>query len=303
MPNGGQRAGTLAQPVRSYHRQGEPSLSRLVPVTGRPAAIDVRASFNVREYGDPDAPPILFAHGFGCEQGMWRAMVPAFTASHRVVLFDHMGLGGSDRSLYDPVAYASLDTYARDVLLICQELGLERPTFVGHSVSAMIGVLAARREPDRFAELVLVCPSPRYVDDPDTGYRGGFSRQDIDELLATLSHNYLGWASEIAPVIMGAPAGDPLSNELTATFCQAEPDIARRFATATFLGDNRADLPHVDTRTLVIQTADDVIAPAFVARYVVDHMPNAELTVIDAVGHCPNMSAPDETTAAIKAFL
>lgn len=265
--------------------------------------VDVRTAFNVRELGNPQGRPLLFAHGFGCEQGMWRGMVPSFTATHRVILFDHMGLGGSDPALYDPVAYGSLDTYARDVLRICEELELEDVVFVGHSVSAIIGVLAARQQPERFSELILICPSPRYVDDPDTGYRGGFSRSDIDELLATLSQNYMGWAAAIAPVIMGAPAGDALSDELTETFCRAAPDVARRFATATFLGDNRADLPLVATRTLVIQTAVDVIAPPEVGQYVADQMPNAELVMIDATGHCPNMSAPAETTAAIKAFL
>lgn len=265
--------------------------------------MDVRAAFNVQEFGDPAGQPILFAHGFGCEQGMWRHMVPSFADRYRVVVFDHMGLGGSDRSLYDPEAYGSLDTYARDVLRICEALDLRDVVFVGHSVSASIGVLAARAKPERFSELVLVCPSPRYVDDPEHGYRGGFSRHDIDELLSTLSHNYMGWAEAITPVIMGAPAGDANTDELKNAFCRAEPEAARRFATATFLADNRDDLHHVRARSLVIQTAHDVIAPEYVGRYVADQLPNAELVMIDAVGHCPNMSAPDQTTAAIKAFL
>lgn len=265
--------------------------------------MNVREAFNVRELGDPAARPMLFAHGFGCDQGMWRHMAPAFAETHRVVLFDHMGLGGSDLSLYDPREYESLDAYARDVLLICSALGLEDVVFVGHSVSATIGMLAARQEPQRFSELVLVCPSPRYIDDPDQGYRGGFSRQDIDELLATLSQNFMGWANSIAPVIMGAPAGDALNDELAETFCRADPDIARRFASATFLADNREDLADVPTRTLVLQSRQDVIAPPAVGEYVAEHLPDAELVVLDAVGHCPNMSAPAETTAAIKAFL
>lgn len=265
--------------------------------------MDVRSAFNVREFGNPDGPPMLFAHGFGCEQNMWRWMAPDFADTHRVVLFDHMGLGGSDRTFYDPNAYGDLRTYARDVLRICSELDLRDVVYVGHSVSATIGVLAALEDSQRFSELVLLCPSPRYVDDPESGYRGGFSRADIDELLSTLSHNYLGWAEEIAPVIMGAPAGDVHTDELSATFCRADPDVAERFARATFLADNRSDLPRVATRTLVLQSAHDVIAPPIVGQYVADHMPNAELVVLDAFGHCPNMSAPKLTTAAIKAFL
>ncbi|MEN0013363.1 MAG: alpha/beta hydrolase [Solirubrobacteraceae bacterium] len=265
--------------------------------------MNVREAFNVREFGDPHGRPMLLAHGFGCEQGMWRHMVPAFAADHRVIVFDHMGLGGSDPRYYDAGDYGSLETYARDVLRICEELALEDIVFVGHSVSAMIGVLAARREPTRFGALVLICPSPRYIDDPETAYRGGFSADDIDGLLSTLSHNYLGWAESMAPVIMGAPEGDPLSDELAATFCRADPEIAKRFANATFLSDNRDDLAHVDVRSLVIQTKHDVIAPEFVGRYVADHLPRAELVEIDAVGHCPNMSAPEQTSAAIKAFL
>ena len=265
--------------------------------------MNVRNAFNVREFGDPAGRPMLFAHGFGCEQGMWRHMVPEFAETHRVVLFDHMGLGGSDLSFYDPDRYSSLDAYATDVLRICDELGLQGGTFVGHSVSSMVGVIAARREPDRFSELVLVCPSPRYVDDPERGYRGGFSRTDIDELLSTLASNYTDWATAMAPVIMGAPTGDDNTDELAEMFCRADPDIARRFATATFLADNRDDLPLVSTRTLVIQTAHDVIAPRFVGEYVAEHMPQAEFSLIDAVGHCPNLSAPGQTATAIKAFL
>jgi sigma-B regulation protein RsbQ len=265
--------------------------------------MNVREAFNVREAGPTDGPVLLFAHGFGCEQGMWRHMVPDFVDDHRVVLFDHAGLGGSDPRVYEPERHASLDGYADDVLRICEDLDLTRVTFVGHSVSAMIGALAARRDPDRFANLVMICPSARYVNDPESGYHGGFSRADIDELLATLSLNYMGWATSIAPVIMGAPSGDTLTDELAATFCRAEPDVARRFATATFLGDNRDDLPHVPTRTLVIRTANDMIAPEGVGEFVAEQLPDATLATLDVSGHCPNMSAPAETSAAIKAFL
>ncbi|MDO9354491.1 MAG: alpha/beta hydrolase [Solirubrobacteraceae bacterium] len=265
--------------------------------------MNIRETFNVRELGDPAAPSMVFAHGFGCEQGMWRHMVPSFTETHHVVLFDHMGLGGSDPRGYDAQRYSTLDAYAEDVLSICEALDLRDVTFVGHSVSASIGMLAARMRPELFSALVLVCPSPRYIDDPIDGYRGGFSRTDIDELLETLSHNYLGWAASMAPVIMGAPADDPRSAELTETFCRADPEVARGFAAATFLADNRDDLEHVQTRTLVLQSQQDVIAPPAVGAYVAEHLPDATLTMLDAVGHCPNLSAPAETVAAIKAFL
>ena len=244
---------------------------------------------------------MLFAHGFGCDQNMWRFVAPRFESDFRVVLFDHVGAGGSDPSAYDPDRYASLAGYAEDVLDICQALDLENVVFVGHSVSAMIGVLAAVREPERFAKLVLVGPSPRYID--DEGYTGGFAESDIDELLDSLESNYLGWSAAMAPVIMGNAQRPDLGEELTASFCRTDPDIARRFARVTFLSDNRADLAAVRTPTLVLQCSDDVIAPTVVGEYVRDAMPNSELMLLDATGHCPNLSAPDETTAAIAAFV
>ena len=244
---------------------------------------------------------MLFAHGFGCDQNMWRFVAPRFESDFRVVLFDHVGAGGSDPSAYDPDRYASLAGYAEDVLDICQALDLENVVFVGHSVSAMIGVLAAVREPERFAKLVLVGPSPRYID--DEGYTGGFAESDIDELLDSLESNYLGWSAAMAPVIMGNAQRPELGEELTASFCRTDPDIARRFARVTFLSDNRADLAAVRTPTLVLQCSDDVIAPTVVGEYVRDAMPNSELMLLDATGHCPNLSAPDETTAAIAAFV
>jgi sigma-B regulation protein RsbQ len=258
---------------------------------------------NVHVYGDPDGQPMLFAHGFGCEQGMWRFVAPAFEATHRVVLFDHMGLGGSDVAHYDPERYETLDGYADDILAICEELDLRDVIFVGHSVSAMIGVLAAKRQPERFARLVLIGPSPRYIDDASDGYVGGFKATDIDELLDTLQSNYLGWSAAMAPAIMGAPDRPELGAELVDTFCRADPDIAHRFAKATFLSDNRADLADVQTPCVVLQCSADVIAPEAVGRYVATHLPRAEFVLLDATGHCPNLSAPSETIAAIKRFL
>jgi sigma-B regulation protein RsbQ len=244
---------------------------------------------------------MLFAHGFGCDQQMWRLVTPAFEDDHRVVLFDHVGAGGSDQSAYDRRRYDSLDGYAEDILEICRELDLTRVIFVGHSVSAMIGVLAATREPDRFEKLILVGPSPRYLDDGD--YGGGFSRADIDELLDSLASNYLGWSSVMAPVIMGNPDRPELGEELTNSFCRSDPEIAAHFARVTFLSDNRADLAKVKIPTLILQCSEDAIAPRAVGEYVHAQIPGSRLLILDATGHCPNLSAPAETIAAIRSFL
>jgi sigma-B regulation protein RsbQ len=244
---------------------------------------------------------MMFAHGFGCDQNMWRFVWPDFIDTYRVVLFDHVGAGGSDPRAYDPQRYASLRGYADDILAICDELDLREVVFVGHSVSAMIGVLAAVAEPERFASLVLVGPSPRYID--DEAYRGGFSREDIEGLLDSLASNYLGWSSAMAPAIMGNQERPELGEELTNSFCRTDPEIARQFAQVTFLSDNRSDLAHVDTPCLVLQCADDVIAPPEVGAYVHAHLPDSRLVLMQATGHCPNLSAPEETVAAIRAFL
>ena len=258
---------------------------------------------NVVLSGVPGAPAMVFAHGFGCDQSMWRFVAPAFEATHRVVLFDHVGAGGSDLGAYDPQRYGSLDGYADDVVQILDALDLGPVVFVGHSVSAMIGVLAAARRPELFDRLVLVGPSPRYVDDDDGGYRGGFSAAEIDELLATMDDNYLGWSAFIAPVIMGNADRPELGEELTNSFCRTDPAIARRFARTTFLADNRADLAGVTTPALVLQCREDVIAPPEVGRYVHEHLAGSELVLLDAVGHCPNLSAPDQVVEAITAYL
>jgi sigma-B regulation protein RsbQ len=263
--------------------------------------MDVIGRNNVTVSGRADGPPMLFAHGFGCDQNMWRHVAPAFADEYRIVLFDHVGAGGSDLSAYEPGRYASLDGYADDVLEICAELGLERVIFVGHSVSAMVGVLAAKREPERFAKLVLVGPSPRYVDEGD--YVGGFSAEDIEGLLESLESNFLGWSGQMAPAIVGNPDRPELGEELTNSFCRTDPEIAKQFARVTFLSDNRADLPAVRTPALILQCADDVIAPRGVGEYVHARMPRSELVFLEATGHCPNLSAPAETIAAIRAFL
>ena len=232
---------------------------------------------------------------------MWRLVVPAFEATHRVVLFDHVGAGQSDASAYDREKYGTLDGYATDVLDICRELRLADVIFVGHSVSAMIGVLAANRDPARFKALVLVGPSPRYIDDAD--YVGGFSRHDIEGLLNSLESNYLGWSSAMAPAIMGNADRPDLGQELTNSFCRTDPEIAAHFARVTFFGDNRKDLGAVQVPTLVLQCSDDVIAPYAVGEYVHRRIAGSQLVVMDATGHCPNLSAPAETVEAIKAFV
>ena len=256
---------------------------------------------NVVEHGRPDGRPMVFAHGFGCDQNMWRYVWPEFAGDHRIVLFDHVGAGGSDAAAYDRERYDSLQGYADDVLDICHELDLQDVVFVGHSVSAMIGVLAAGAEPDRFARLVLVGPSPRYID--DEGYRGGFTPEDIEGLLESLGSNYLGWSSQMAPVIMGNADRPELGDELTNSFCRADPEIAAHFARVTFMSDNRDDLSRVRTPSLVLQCSDDVIAPQAVGEYVARNLAHAQLVQMAATGHCPNLSAPEETVAAIRAFL
>jgi sigma-B regulation protein RsbQ len=232
---------------------------------------------------------------------MWRFVAPAFEASHPVVLFDHVGAGHSDLSAYDQNKYATLDGYAQDVVAILDELALEPVVFVGHSVSSMIGVLAAVTRPELFAALVLVGPSPRYVNDGD--YVGGFELEDIEGLLETLDANYLGWSEAMAPAIMGNPDRPELGEELTASFCRTDPDIQRQFARATFLSDNRADLPRVQVPALVLQCSEDIIASEAVGSYVHRSIPGSAFVQLRATGHCPNLSAPEETVAAIKAFL
>lgn len=256
---------------------------------------------DVRVSGVPGARPIVFAHGYGCDQNMWRFMTPDFEVDHRVVTYDHVGFGHSDLSAYDPAKYNSLRGYAGDLVEILEELDLTDVVFVGHSVSAMIGLLAYQQAPERFGAMVMVGPSPRYVD--DEGYTGGFSRAQITELLDNLDANHLGWSQAMAPVIMGNPDRPELAEELTNSFCRTVPDVARQFARVAFLSDNRRDLASLHAPTLVLQCSEDVIAPTVVGRYVHEHVPGSVFHQLAATGHCPNLSAPDETTAAIRSFL
>ena len=263
--------------------------------------MSVIARNNVALSGRQGGQPMIFAHGFGCDQNMWRHVAPAFAGEYRIVLFDHVGAGKSDLSAYDRRKYSTLQGYADDILEICRELELRDVVFVGHSVSAMMGVLAAAQEPERFAKLVLVGPSPRYIDDAD--YVGGFTREDIDGLLEQLDSNYLGWSRALAPTIMGRPDRPELGEELTDSFCRTDPEIAKHFARVTFLSDNRTDLERTTTPALVLQCSDDVIAPTAVGEYVHNRLPHSRLVLMNAKGHCPNLSAPDETIAAIRSFL
>jgi sigma-B regulation protein RsbQ len=255
---------------------------------------------NVKVAGSGDRVLVL-AHGFGCDQNMWRFIVPAFTSKFKVVTFDQVGAGGSDLSAYSKQKYSSLHGYADDLLEICSELELENVVYVGHSVSAMIGVLAAAAKPTLFAKLVLVGPSPRYINDGD--YVGGFTAMQIEELLEFMDANHMGWSVAMAPSIMGNADRPELGQELTNSFCRTDPDIAKHFARTTFTSDNRADLSCVTTPSLILQCSNDIIAPLAVGDYVHQHLANSQLMVMQATGHCPNLSAPDETIAAIKSFV
>ncbi|HZP85322.1 MAG TPA: alpha/beta hydrolase [Burkholderiales bacterium] len=261
----------------------------------------VRVRNNVTIRGLETGPTIVFAHGFGCDQNMWRFVAPAYERTHRLVLFDYVGCGRSDWSAFNAARYASLDGYARDVLDVCEAADVHDAIFVGHSVSGVIGLLAAVREPARFSKLVMLAPSPRYVNDPP--YTGGFERRDLEELLSLMDHNYIGWASHLAPIVMGNPEGTPLTDELRDSFCSTDPVASKAFARATFFADNRGDLAKAPVPSLIVQVRHDAIAPVEVGQYMRVHMPESELVIIDAAGHCPHMSHPDLTLQAMHRFI
>ncbi|MBY0360582.1 MAG: alpha/beta hydrolase [Phreatobacter sp.] len=245
--------------------------------------------------------PMVFAHGFGCDQNMWKALVPAFQDDFRIILFDHVGAGQSDLAAFDPARYATLDGYAEDVLTICEALDLRDVVFVGHSVSASIGIRAALLQPERFSDLVLIGPSPCYLDDGD--YRGGFSVDALEEMLELLSSNFLGWSSAMAPAIMGNPERPDLAAELEESFCRTDPGIAAHFARVTFFSDTRDDLPRMGKPALVLQCSQDVIASEVVGRYVADHLPRGRFVQLAATGHCPHVSHPEEVVAQMRRYL
>lgn len=269
-------------------------------MTPAAAATPVHLRNNVNIFGS-GTQPMLFAHGFGCDQNMWRAITPAFEATHKIVLFDYVGCGKSDLTAYNPERYASLNGYAQDVLEICAELNLRDVVFVGHSVSAMVGLLAAIEQPKFFSKLVMVGPSPCYINDGD--YVGGFEKKDIEGLLDTMEKNYIGWANFLAPNIMGNPDRPYLGEELAQSFCSTDPVIARRFAEATFFSDNRNDLKHNKIPALVLQCSEDMIAPTEVGEYLAKNLPHSKLQIMKATGHCPHMSHPDEVIQLMQEFL
>ena len=255
---------------------------------------------NVKILGTGDR-TLLFAHGFGCDQNMWRFIVPAFERDYRIVLFDYVGAGKSDASQWDERRYATLDGYARDILEICEALDLRRIILVGHSVSSIIGILAAIEQPDRFERLIMVGPSPRYINDTD--YVGGFEQADIEGLLDMMDKNFIGWANALAPVIMKNPDKPELAVELEESFCSTDPRIARLFAQATFFSDNRDDLEKVRTPSLIMQCSDDAIAPVEVGDFLHARLAGSTLKRMQATGHCPHVSHPEETIRVMREYL
>lgn len=253
----------------------------------------------VRDLGG-DGPPMLLVHGYGCNQAMWARLAPLFAEDYRVLLMDHVGTSEAGTVDWDAEAYLRLERYAEDVAAVVRELDLRDLTLVGHSVSAMICGLATQLIGERVGRLVMIGPSPCYLDDGD--YRGGFSREDIAGLLESIEGNYVGWSQAMAPEIMGADH-EVAGAELTAAFCEQDPEVALVFARATFEPDYRSALPEIRVPTLVLQTRRDIIAPEHVGRYVAERLPDARFHQLEATGHCPNYSAPDETAAAIKSFL
>jgi sigma-B regulation protein RsbQ len=261
---------------------------------------DVLKRNNVRIIGNGNQ-VMMFAHGFGCDQNVWRYLMKAYKNDYQLILFDFVGSGQSDLSAYNASRYNTLDGYAADVLEILETLDLINVIFVGHSVSSMIGVRAAIKQPQYFSQLIFVSPSPAYINDGD--YVGGMERGDLEALFAMMDSNYLGWSSSMAPLIMGNPEIPELGEELTANFCATDPDIARQFARVTFLSDNRADLSKLTVPSLTLQCADDILAPLHIGHYIKKHTPKNSLTFMKATGHCPHLSAPVETIEAINSYL
>ena len=244
---------------------------------------------------------LLFAHGFGCDQNAWKYIKNAFASDYKLILFDYVGAGNSDLAYYDQEKYASLYGYVNDLLEICDTLALKNYIFIGHSVSCMIGALASIKRPDLFEKLIMIGPSPRYINNEE--YNGGFDQDTIDSLMEVMEEDYISWARSLAPQIMNTDNGDQLADELTDSFCSIDPEIAKQFAKVTFLADNRKDLPLIPVPSLTIQCSDDMIAPMAVGQYINKHTLNNALVVIEAHGHCPHMSHPAETIAAIKLFI
>ena len=260
-----------------------------------------RSNVTILGASGPDTRTIVFLHGLGGDQTMWRLLTPAFEARHQLVLLDLVGAGRSDLNAYGHATHGSLHGHATDLLEVMRTLALHDAVFVGHSVGAMIGVLAAVREPQRFAKMVLISPSPRFLN--EAGYAGGFEQKDLNELLAAMEGDYRGWSQSFAPVMMGKDERPELVMELTNSFVRTNPEIARHFARVAFFSDCRADLDHLTIPTLIVQSAHDVIAPLAVGEYLHEQLADSRLVVVDTGGHCPHLSAPTETLAAMCPFI
>lgn len=244
---------------------------------------------------------IIFAHGFCCDQQSWKLITPAFLSDYRVVLFDYVGSGNSDRNAYSSERYASLDGYVQDLLDIAEALDLKECIFVGHSISSMIGLLAAIRQPGYFGKMVFIAPSPCYVNDQD--YTGGFEESDLQDLFEFMESNYFGWSRALAPAIMGNNDRPELGKLVTESFCAADPEIAREFARVTFLSDTRKYLHRLAVKSLTLQCREDMIAPLSVGFYLKENIPHNTLLILNTTGHYPHISNPEETIYAIKAFI
>lgn len=264
-------------------------------------AVDILRRNNVKVFGGGDR-AMVFAHGFGCDQNMWRFVTQGFERDYQIILFDYVGSGKSDLAAYSADRYGDLKGYAQDVLDICGTLELKDVIFVGHSVSSIIGMLASIQEPERFSHLILVGPSPRYINDPPN-YRGGFERHEIEGIFEMMDKNYVGWAHFFAPAIMQNAERPELSRELEESFCSTDPILARRFAEVTFLSDNRKDLASVHTPSLIMQCSEDIIAPTEVGYYLQQSLRRSTLRLMKATGHCPQLSHPDETFRIIEEYL
>lgn len=253
--------------------------------------------------GSAEARPLVFVHGFGCDQSMWRQVAPKFVDDFRVVTYDLTGMGQSDLSAYDTRRYADLDAHVEDLLALLEELALENAVLVGHSIGATIALLAANRVPERVAKLVLVSPTPCFLEDAANDYHGGFSSQDLAELVAFLDENHLGWSAHMAPTISGQPAGEPAAEELTKSFCRTDPAIAQHFGRVTFFADQRAAFEAAARPALILHCDNDALVPMQVAEWMRDRMPGATLKVLNATGHCPHMTVPFDVVVATREFV
>ncbi|MCU1727907.1 alpha/beta hydrolase [Pseudomonas sp. 7P_10.2_Bac1] len=260
---------------------------------------------NVKQlpHTDPNAPVMVYAHGFGCNQDMWQLLTPEFRATHRQVLFDYVGSGSSDARAFDPIRYGSLAGYAQDLIEVCDALGLtENVIFVGHSVSCSIGILASIQRPELFSQMILVGPSPCFLNDPPD-YHGGFERKDLEALLALMDQNYIGWAHYFAPLAAGSESDQPHTSQLKDSFCSTDPVMARRFAQATFFADIREELGLCRTPSLILQHREDALVPFSVGHYLKKHLKDSLLETLDVKGHCAHMSHPHLVASTLRQYL